>query len=105
MVLSRFDQNLAENLEDLDRTDKSIVHRIDELKSHTSVIQEALRKEDILFLNYYSRKWQEIQAECKEADVKIPQTSLPNNETILSEVLDASDQVGRIGANNKRQGH
>ena len=44
MVLSRYDQNLAENLDDLDRTDKSIVHRIDELKGHTSTIQEALRK-------------------------------------------------------------
>lgn len=79
MILSRFDQNLTENLDDLDRTEKSIVHRIDELKSHTVTIQEALRKEDILFLNYYSRKWQEIQTECKEVDVKIPPTSLSNN--------------------------
>ena len=46
-ILARFDQELNESVEELEKGIKSIVKRIDELKGYSSGTAEVLKKEDV----------------------------------------------------------
>ena len=56
-----------------------------------------------MFLNFYAKKYREIQEESREVDMGIPSATVASNEPILSAILDIGDQVTRIGT-GKGQG-
>ena len=47
-------------------------------------------------LNFYAKKWKDINDECKDVSVAVPSINLPNNEKTLAAILDLSDQVDRL---------
>lgn len=61
----------------------------------------------IVFLNFYAKKWQEMRNEEKEPEREIPHVAVPSNEPILTDILDVSDHASRIGghANGKSRGY
>jgi hypothetical protein len=51
-------------------------------------------------LNFYARKWKEINEEAKDSSVSVPVLNLPTNEKVLASILDINDHVDKICLTN-----
>lgn len=51
-------------------------------------------------LNFYARKWKEINEEAKESHVNLAAVPPSNNEKILSSILEVTDHIEKISQPN-----
>jgi predicted nucleic acid-binding Zn ribbon protein len=47
-------------------------------------------------LNFYAKKWKEISEESKDTPISIPAIPPPNNDKILSAILELTDYADRL---------
>ena len=73
------------------------MRRIDELKTYSAATVDFIKKDEQTMLNFYAKKWKEINDECKEQNVSVSTVAIPNNEKILGGILDLTEHVDRIG--------
>ena len=85
-------------MEELEKSSKSVIKRIDDLKSYSTATVEFIKKEEQTMLNFYAKKWKEISEECKEQSVYVATISLPSNESILGSILDLAESVEKMGS-------
>lgn len=95
-VLAKLDQELNDSVEELEKSTKGIIKRIEELKGYSSVTAEVLKKEDLLILNFYAKRWKEMGDESRDSSVNIPNIPPMSNEKVLSSILELTDYAERI---------
>jgi hypothetical protein len=51
----------------------------------------------ILFLNYYAKKHNELEEEAKEPEIPATQIQAISNEGVISSIIDVSNATERVG--------
>jgi hypothetical protein len=74
-----------------------ILKRIDELKVYSAGTVDFMKKDEQTLLNFYAKKWKDINEESREQSLNISPVQLPNNEKTLGLILDLTEQIDRIG--------
>lgn len=50
----------------------------------------------MFLLNFYAKKWKDMNEEVKDNQIAVPQVPAPNAERTLSSILETTDYVGKI---------
>lgn len=55
----------------------------------------------MFLLNFYAKKWKDMNEEVKDNQIAVPQVPAPNAERTLSSILETTDYVGKIRLSGK----